>query len=82
MTETHQSDTKGIYKKTEIQSVILSCSSKGRFTSLGTATAAVLSGLDYISLLKEEQRTTVEDYLGGTDVSALLLTGSSQSLIY
>ncbi len=47
--------------------------------SMDASIAAVLSELDNISSLKEEQRTAPKAFLGGKDVFALLLTGFGKS---
>ena len=51
-------------------------------TSVSVAIEQVLSELQSISSLKEEQNTALEAFLRGKDVFALLPTGFSKSLIY
>ena len=48
---------------------------------MSVAIAQVLSELESIPSLKEEQKTALEAFLGGKDVFALLLTGFGKSLI-
>ncbi len=50
--------------------------------NVDSAIAAVLSELESISSLKEEQRTTLEVFPDGRDVFALFLTDFGKSLIY
>ena len=47
-----------------------------------TAVATVLSKIDGITALKEEQLTALEGVLEGKDVFALLPTGYGKSLIF
>ena len=51
-------------------------------TSISVAIEQVLSELQSISSLKEEQNTALEAFLRGKDVFALLPTGLGKSLIY
>ena len=51
-------------------------------TSVSVAIEQVLSELQSISSLKEEQNTALEAFLRGKDVFALLPTGFGKSLIY
>ena len=48
---------------------------------MSVAIAQVLSELESIHSLKEEQKTALEAFLGGKDVFALLPTGFGKSLI-
>ncbi len=50
--------------------------------NVDSAIAAVLSELESISSLKEEQRTTLKVFPDGKDVFALFLTDFGKSLIY
>ncbi len=50
--------------------------------SVDAALAQVLSKLERISSLKEEQRTTLKAFLDGNNVFALLPTDLGKSLIY
>ena len=51
-------------------------------SSIDTAITKVISQLENISSLKDEQRTALEAFLSGKDVFALLPTGFGKSLIY
>ena len=51
-------------------------------SSIDTAITKVISQLENISALKDEQRTALEAFLSGKDVFALLPTGFGKSLIY
>ncbi len=50
--------------------------------SVDAAIASVLSELESISSLKEEQRTTMKAFLDGKDVFSFLPNDSHKSLIY
>ena len=49
--------------------------------SIDSAISSVLSELESISSLKNEQRTALEAFVGGKDVFALLPTGYEKSLL-
>ena len=50
--------------------------------SIDSAISSVLSDLESLSSLKEEQRTALKAFLSGKDIFALLPTGFDKSFIY
>ena len=68
--------------KTTVMAAPEASSGKVNLTRINTAISAVISEMDPIITLKEEQRYALAEFLSKKDVLAVLPTGFGKSLIY